>query len=447
MPSRAHFICLKTSICLTKSMCLKRSTMTRSFKIPACRIAFVVICLGPAIGSISYATWQRWIDSNSIAAAWLESRLGVQVSVESLRTSTPGVQKALSVKLMDPETEKLIAVCHDVRIRRGRAACVVSIDSVAVPPNQMMTLWRMLHDRVLRQHELLDPALIISVNRLALRDRDGEVEIDGLRIECQRSPQGPRSSISFRPRGRLDVRPVRINLLRDQTTESPVTRLRVESHDQALDCSLVTGSPEWLQRFGEAISFQGFGWLELQGGEWQGEISGQVHGLELERVSAAQRLPAMTGPATLDIREAILTNGRVTSLHAVLSAGPGSISAAALKSATALGLTPVTDQSAPRILGDQALSYDALAIMIQLDASGLALTGMLEPRDQQIAVTNGMTAVLRCTGQRLPVAALIEWVTGQAVPQALFTEPGAALFRVLPLKRGANAKPREVPAS
>ena len=410
--------------------------MSRSTKTAACRIAFVVLCLLPVIGSISYAAWQRWTDSELVAAAWIASRLGAHAEIQSLRASLPGIDTAASIKLLDPENGKLIAVCRDVRIQRGSAARVLSIASADVPPGKMMALWRMLHDRVLRQQELLETALIISVDRLALRDREGEVEIDGLRIECQRTSRGPRSAISFRPAGDLARRPVRINLLRDQTAELPITRLEIQSHDQALDCSLVAGSPDWLRRFGDAIRFQGVAWLELQAADWRGEVTGQIDGLQMQRLASVDMLPEISGPATLDVHQAILANRRIVSLDAVLSAGPGSISAGMLRSSSALGLTQITGRSsaAPQRLAMTMIDYDALVLMVNLDASGLALTGMLNPRDERIAMTGGGAAILRSgSGERLPVATLIEWVTGQAVPAALFTEAGAALYGILPL--------------
>ena len=410
--------------------------MTRSIKIAASRTVFIAACLVPLIGSISFAAWQRWIDSDSLAAAWIASRLGTGAEVQALRTSTPGVETAHSVKLLDPENGKLIAVCRDVRVQRGSSARVVSIASVDVPPGQMMALWRMLHERVLRQQELLATELIISVDRLALRDREGQVEIDGLRIESQRQPRGPRLAISFRPAGDLDRRPVRINLFRDQTAEPPVTRLEIQSHDQALDCSLVTGSPVWLQRFGDAIRFQGTAWLELQADDWRGEITGQVEGIGLQRLADAGLLPPMSGLLTLDIVQAIFARGRLVSFNGVISAGPGTISAAALRSMTALGVAPKLSRTSaePRTLPDAMLDYDALAVMAQLDASGIALMGILPPRDQGIAMTGGGAAMIRsAAAERVPVATLIEWVTGQAVPEALFTEAGAALYGILPM--------------
>lgn len=406
--------------------------MSRQTRIAICRTLFLAVCLLPLVGTISYAAWQRWTTDDSQASQRIVGRLGFDAEVQQLRHSRPGVTTAESCKLFDPETNKLVAHCDDVQITTGSGGCAIAIRSAYVPHQQIMSLWSALHDRLLRHSRDLNQPLIVAIDRIACRDQEGEVELGGFRLECHRTEHGSHAQVSFRPDDHEPhQRSVRISMLRDLRVDPPATRIDVQSPDKSLDCSLIAGSPRWLRQVGSAVRFQGHAWLESHNGTWQAELTGRIHGVQLDRV-VDDRFPfELTGNAALDIEQAVFQRGRVVVLEGRLTAGPGVVSRQLLAAQQVLGMRAAANRSTPDA---DVLEYDSLAMMFHLSSEGIMVRGLCEPRADGVVMTHGSAPILIDGGSnRYAVDRIITALTGVTASQAIFTEAGEALWRVLPL--------------
>lgn len=400
-----------------------------------CRIAFVGCGLAPLCGSLGFTAWRHWSTLAMQRGDWLEARLGIEAEIEGLRPSCPGLMVADRVRFSDPESGQLWMLAEGISVRQGPRAVVVTMGSVHIPQPMTMNMWRLLSERLLRQESLLQKPIVIVVDHVAIRDTAGELELADWRMECLSEGGCRRADIAFRSdHSDLEVRGTRLSIVRDPRPEVPSTRIELNTPDADVEACLLAGPASWFSRLAPHARFRGLIFVDITSQGWQGEVTGQVGGIEL-RTLTEQRLPhSLTGDASVDIQQAVFHHSRLQRLSATVRSGPGKVGQGLLKSMQRLGMIVPETGGTERHEADEMLDYQQLAVMLDLSDQGVAMRGTCDPPRDGTVVMSRFGPLLKDPGRtdRKSSFDLIAALLDNGRADVLLTETGERLWRALP---------------
>ena len=120
--------------------------MHRKTRILLCRIAFIGLCVLP---TTVVAGWivTRATTGNAVAlkAEWereLTSRIGLVASIGEVSYPCPQIARLQSVKLLDPETQHLVAEAAVVEIEKEAAGWMVDAAGLSIVASELAALRR-----------------------------------------------------------------------------------------------------------------------------------------------------------------------------------------------------------------------------------------------------------------------------------------------------------------
>ena len=400
----------------------------------------MVVGVAPLVGSLAFAAWTRFQDHEHAVTDWIAVHLGLDAVATEWRAPLPGNTTLDSLKLLDPESQQLLATCAGIRHRRGAGGHAVHIQTAYVSDGQVAVFWQLLDRQLLRQRRLTTMPLRVHIDRLVLRADGAENELRDVRLECRQRNTTALASITLRSsRMSADQRSVRIRWERRLDTQQPVTAIEVTSRDQAVDLCLLTGW-ESLARLGSSVTFRGMLSLESStqpgaAAAWSGSIAGNLGGVKLSAVT--QHLPhRASGVAEIEIREARFVNGRVDSLDATAVVAGGMASQSWMSATSLLGLE--TSQNAIQLASAQdRFQFDRLACDLRVNEQGLKIVGACDHRGTLLLF--GESPLMRAASHApIRFEHVIEALTDLPLQRALMTPVGVGLWQHLPLAETAQ---------
>jgi hypothetical protein len=365
-----------------------------------CRSVFLLLGVLPLVSSIAYAAWHRVTVDEASAELHLAATLGMDCQVEDLVTPRPHVTHVRRVRLLDPETGMPLISGAEVRAESGLNGTVFQIESLRIPGDQVSHAWQLLLDRVLKQRRVLQKQIIVVSDRTTLATRDGEVDLFGLRIEAKQDGEATVANVTFKWARNVDEL-VRIRIVRrlEETKKDavPATEIRIETGDRPLPCSVFLAGTPVAQTWGRDLQFQGIAWLDEQHGKYTGEVAGNIHGIDLQRVFAGRFPHGMRGMANVRVEQAVFSDSRFEMLQARIACQDGSIDQPLMRSlANQLGVRIASaDESGP------AVSFDQAQVRFRVNEQGLAFVGMCDAaggaphRRTGVLMQAGGSAILR----------------------------------------------------
>ncbi len=259
-------------------------------------------------------------------------------------------------------------------------------------------------------------------------------------------PGGVQAVVSFRIPGIDMPEPVKIRAVRNRQTIPPTSGFELSTGDGELPCDLLAAGLPELGGLGLRCRFRGYIWANQDSGpqageNWSGEVTGQLLGVDLDRLVSDHFPHKLSGAADVTIKTARFHHGRLGEASATVMAGPGVISRSLLLSAVKhLQFTSGADLD---LLGDQ-VAYDRMALDLFMDARGMKIAGQCSSANSGIVMTDHRLCLLAAPDTRSrSAAALIQTLAPESVVQVPATDQTDWLVAHLPMPQAVAPQTRE----
>ncbi|NUQ64843.1 MAG: hypothetical protein HUU20_20460 [Pirellulales bacterium] len=388
-----------------------------------CLAWFFLFCLAPTALVVAWCLERRLPGYAQAEADRLGRQLGVKVELEKFAHPKPDKAVYEGLRLCDAETGREILKCRrlEATVNRGGQPIAISIGGLAIQLEQWNQAWAAI-DRVLRCRAgwssldvqfQADEAVLLAGEPRAL---------DQVKARLQILPTQSQVGLIFRVAGVEMPEPAWFGIVRDRKTDPPVTGFVWKTGSAAIPCFLLPPALGLAETLGPQSWISGSGWANRTADGWAGEATGQLSGVDLDRLVSSRFAHRLSGQARIEVKAAKFHQGRIQQFWANAQAGPGTVSRSLLDAAVdRLGLAgPAAPASS-----ESLLSFDRLALEFFIDSRGLQLRG-----DEYGAILGSQRGRLLAAPanleQPLPLAAVLQMLapgTGPQVPASRETEP------------------------
>jgi len=405
---------------------------------------FVLLCVVPTVLVAGWCAWRNRPGKTADEAERLGRLLGLRVALGRFEHARLGVVRYRDVELSDPETGRVLLRCPELIGSRVNApessgvskpvlqltAQTVQLEAGSVPRvGQLVT-------RLLRREtgdEVLDARL--AVERVTLAGTEQTFELREVRGDLIIVAAGSQVRAAFRLEGVDSPEPARVRIARDRQTSPPRTGFELDTGGVPLPCPLVAQGLYSFAVLPAGSTFSGWLWAQETAEGWQGEASGSLAGVDLEKLCTGRLGHRLTGTAQLTLQTARFRAGRLSEASGILSGGPGEIGRGLVETAAReLGM-----QLAPAAGSPDAMPYDHLALTFILSPEGLQLYGR-SPTGRGVVLAapdRWLLAEAPPSSQPRPVSALVRTLTTPSSLQLPATPQASRLARYLPLTEPA----------
>jgi hypothetical protein len=405
-----------------------------------CMAAFLGLCVLPTVVVAGWSLARRLPWHKQAEQQRLSQELGLDVSIESMKHTRPGVVRYTGFRLTDPETGQELFRCSELTARwtsfpdkHGRTRPVVVL--AAIQAESATGAWPRLQDMLRRRLECQSgrPEIDIRLTADPWTLHDGN-ETQVLRISSADTgiglmENGIQAQLAFRFAEANSPQPMRMGIVRNRLISPPSNEFNLETGPNAVPCRLLAACLPELNALGPNCCFSGNVWTCRSFGGWSGELSGRLIHTDLRRLAGETMTAALDGTGDITIFNARFQNGRIDELSGRIVCGPGAFSwetyAALVQT---LRLKPLVRVPA----AGEPIAFDRMGLDFSIDCQGIRITGGCAGVPGAIAVSAGR-GILGEPSQPQSVAALI---------QALAPGSGQAgsLARLLPVVNTRNPK-------
>jgi len=409
-----------------------------------CRIAFFAFCALPTAWVVVWIGLRHHPRCVAAREAQWSAALGLDVSLGGVSTPRPGITLLSDVRLADRETHEDVARVRVVQVTRNDEETLLVLSQAEVKGDRLGQLWESLHDRILRR----DPAHPIAVQWSASEvtlDVAGELRtLTDVRGRVDPTQAAARATFEFRIAGQDMPDPVQVCLIRNRQMTPSATRVELHTGQTDLSCSMLSAHVPSLQRLGDACRFRGSIWAMETAAGWQGEATGRLTQVDLDRLVSDAFPHKLSGTAQVAMRRFVVRAGRLSEATGCVWAGPGVVSRSLLTAAAQsmdLVLCGPAEQG-----GDALLPYRQLAFELKVDERGLTLFGQCDNAATGTILANATGPLLgQPPNQPSPVVALVRTLVPQSEVQVPATRETTALLHALPVP--PTVAPNDQPAS
>lgn len=399
-----------------------------------CRSLFLLAGVCPLAVSLGWAAWRHVVSPETAYENWLAAQLAVDVRLSDVTRPKPGLTRIGTAKIVNPETGQMLALCERLELRWGVRGIGIHAAQTHLSGDVVGELGELLHDRLLCRRRLHETSIFLVSQRVAIQRPRAEVELRECRLDVQRAADGPTATLTFQWAYAEQPQPVRVRLSRHQKSNGPITRLELETGNNPLPCSVLFGAPAWLAPWegGDSLTFQGALWLDIAQTGWEGELTGHISGIDLNRLFTDRFPHQVSGDARMVVERAVVREGRLVELQGQLRSGPGTVGKPLVQAAVRyLGCRLPT-----RLGVDESIEYRKLAVDIRLDNAGLVIHGMCEPDAPGNILVDAAGAVLVEPEDQPRLAIdVVRMLADEERAERLWDESTAGLMRVLPVHR------------
>jgi hypothetical protein len=300
-------------------------------------------------------------------------------------------------------------------------------------------IWKCLQRALESSPEQLDADLQLSAAELTLCAAEGSQTLTDVEGLMETLSAGTHAQLHFRLVGTNTPEPARLRLVRNRQVSPPEGGFELYTGGGELPCNvLAMGLPE-LKPLGPRCRFRGYIWANETPDGWDGEVTGQLVGLDLGSLITDHFPHRISGIGEATIQRARFSHGRLEEGSGILAVGPGMIDRSLLAAAVnRLGLVVASDllPLTPAEGRDEGgrLSYDQLALSFTLDAQGLRLHGRCNTAEPGTILSGARGPMLGESPQEpQPVVALVQTLVPQSAVQVPASHQTDWLLRHLPM--------------
>lgn len=407
-----------------------------------CRLLFVLTC---ALPTGLFFLWTCVVHSPPYRAvrraAWeedLSEQLGVAVTLGSVRQPNRGLRLLEGLEFRDPETNRRIARIRLVEIRRIDDHWLLIASQPEVQGDQVLRLWEILHEHVLRAQWQEPLRAQIAANEVTVLQSEEETgtTLTSVRCQLQSTQDGPQATIEFRDVALQTELPVRIRATRDRRVSPPRTRFELDTQGTPLVCSLLAEQLPVLGTLGESAAFSGKVAATRTRNGWDADLSGQFTQVELDRVVTGRYPHKLSGLANVALRRATIREGQLVDAEGDIHSHGGVVSRSLLSQADlSLGLT-----ADPRVhaVNDIPLwAYDELRFQFAVSEKGISIGGLCDGAVPGVVMADSRGPLLRDRPQEVAqVVALVQTLTSREGQQLPSTAEAYQLLHFFPVPSG-----------
>jgi hypothetical protein len=356
----------------------KRLKLQESTQRIWCRCGFLALALLPSLVLLvgwgwSRTPWTRHWERQAVQS-YLSGRLGVTSRISHLQALSPFRRRLTGLDIHHPETGEVMARIDEAEILRRSSGWEVLIARMQVHSPSALQLADRLHECVLRQPDLIQPPLAISIRQLEFAEEEGTADSYRVVMEYRGDEQCSRGLLTLQPTKLPVSARSRVEVERWHQLEEPLTRIVLQTGDEALPAELVATFCPWSRHLGDQVKYQGnLEWL-CNGPAWSLVLQGRLKDVAWEPVTArlAHRL---VGHGELQLDEARILNGQLLQAVGSVSSAAGKISRDWLRQAherLGLGIDPEIIRSAASMV-----SFEKIGFGFHISGEGVAVHGQI----------------------------------------------------------------------
>jgi hypothetical protein len=423
-----------------------------------CLAGFFLLCVAPTLGVAAWCAIRHMPWTISDEANSLGRQLGLEVRMSGLKNLRPGVVLYEDFELADPETGHCLLRSRLLEVRWTKKADASGggkpvIELVASQPEietaGLCQLGGLLQRAMQGQTGRPAADLQVSARELTLRAGTNSQTLTGVDGSFDNPPGGARAFVSLRIPGIDMQEPVKIRTVRIRQTSPPTSGFELSTGDGELPCDLLAAGLPELGALGSRCRFRGYIWAKQEPGgqasdNWSGEVTGQLTGVDLDRLVTDHFPHKLSGAADVTIKSARFDHGRLEQASGTIMAGPGVVSRSLLQAAVKhLQLTSRADLG---LLGDQ-VPYDRLAFDMVMDSGGLRIAGQCSQANSGIIMSDRRLCLLAAPeASSRPMAAFIQTLVPESIVQVPATDQTDWLVAHLPMPPAVAPQTREASA-
>jgi hypothetical protein len=407
-----------------------------------CRIGFVLLCLVPTTAVLGWGISRKMPGHVREQEQQLSDLLGLRATVVGVSHPWPGAVLYEGLRLTDPETGELVLRCRLLEVEGRSDSMMLTVSQPEIHAARSDRLARIL-SRCLRREMTSASNIEIHARELVWRvastqDAESAVTLTALQGKLQHGSADAEALLKFQLAGQESNEPIEVRLTRSRQINPPTTEFSLKTGETSLPCLLLNSVVDATAWLGDESRFRGLvSAVETPQG-WNGELEGIFSQVDLQTL-VTERFPhKLTGPAEIQIERALFRDGRVIETTLELSAGPGVISRSLLASAVESLHLVMPDSHAARI---PLSSYEKLDFKAVLDAQGLQITGLVDPRAPGGMMFDAQRVLLyEPQAQPQPVTALVRMLVPANEVQVPASRETQWLIEHLPVPQVMRAK-------
>ncbi len=344
-----------------------------------CRCGFLLFCVLPTVILLCSAAWRAMPGRLREIEARLSERLGLTVAIDKVSYPRPGTTLLSGVKLCDPETGAEVARLRLLEAVERDGGYVLIASQPEIDGQRLGRLWRLLERQLLdrpaqRPGDGASGKLRWIAGEVTLRGEQASWTFTDVRGAIEMGAEGPQAAVEFRVAG-LDMPELaRFRVVRNRTEPVPATRIELQTAGALLPFELLWPGGDGARRLGTRCRFRGAVWAELTPGGWQGELTGELVDVDLDRLVSEHFPHKLSGQASIVVRQARFRRGRLVQADGSFSAPEGGVISRSLIDAAADSLR-LSCEGPEDARADGLVRYRQLAFGFQIESEGLTLVG------------------------------------------------------------------------
>jgi hypothetical protein len=383
-----------------------------------CMAVFVGFCALPTLAIAGlcisrHLSWHKQAEEQR-----LSQELGLDVSVDSVKHTLPGVVRYQGLKLTDPETgqelfrcAELVATWTTMTPQNGQTRPAIVLD--ATRAESPSGAWKRLYDalRLRLECQIGRPEIEIRVtaDQWVVHDGNQSKALELAVLEgsgLQLLPGGVEAQLAVRLPDVPASQPLRMRIVRNRQISPPEYEFALDCRACPIPCRLLATWFKDLSSLSPSCSFAGYLLTNSTPGGWSGELEGQLAGVDLGRLTRNCGLPMITGTANITNISARFQSGRIEKLNGCIDTGPGRLGPDML----AALVRRLRMSSAPQVSAAGESAFERLCLEFRIDSHGVSVEGRCGDMNLPgaVAVAGGRSILSQPLLQPQPVAALIQ---------------------------------------
>jgi hypothetical protein len=421
-----------------------------------CLAGFFLFCVAPTLGAAFWCAMRHLPWTAQEEAKCLGRQLGLEVRLAGLKNLRPGAVLYEGFELADPETNHCLLRCRMLEVQwktyadgqgGGKPTLVLLASQAEIETAGLRQLGELLQRVMQGQTGPTAVDLRITAGELTLRAGANSQTLTGVEGSMDYPPGGVQAIAAFRLAGIDMTEPVKIRVVRNRQTTPPASGFELDTGSGELPCDLLAAGLPELGTLGSRCRFRGYIWANQDPGEraidnWSGEVTGQLLGVDLDRLVGEHFPHKLSGAADVTIQTARFHHGRLEQARGTVVAGPGVVGRSLLQAA--VKHLHFSSGANLDFLGEQ-VPYDRLALDMVLDGAGLRITGQCpSARSGAVMTTDRQLCLLAATeAQSQPVAAFIQTLAPESAVQVPAAYQTDWLITHLPMPQAVAPQTRE----
>ena len=201
-----------------------------------------------------------------------------------------------------------------------------------------------------------------------------------------------------------------MRIVRNRQVSPPADGFEMETGPSPVPCRLLAACLKEANSLGSNCRFSGRVSTFRTPDGWSGELSGQLTGVDLGRLTRENTAAAVTGTADITLQKARFQRGRIDELTGRIVCGPGTLGRDML-AALVTHLRVVPSPEIP--VTGQSQAFDRMGLDFRIDDRGISIIGRCASMlgadiPGAMAVAGGRVLLTQPVAQPQPIAALIQ---------------------------------------